>query len=244
MPRRPPGLARATLSLFCLSLAAADVSAQTSPPSASSFQRAPIGVPPSPGILPNLLLNGDFESRTQPPGCYSNVSNAGVTADLVSVTAFGLAEEIDIYADGTSCFYGDPPQSGLVKLAIHKQVSGITDAFSFGLSSPVVAGSSYDVSCYASANLQGDPNIGAVELGLSNNPLDFGTLVWSDSPAVASAWIHLSGTFIAPSNANYLTVRVGGPTLSWLHVDKFSLSPTGVVSTSGTSWGRLKSIYR
>jgi hypothetical protein len=45
-------------------------------------------------------------------------------------------------------------------------------------------------------------------------------------------------------NANYLTVRAAGPPQSWLHVDNFSLSPTGVVSVRVTRWGRLKAIYR
>jgi len=243
--RRPlPGHARATLSLLSLFFAGLCWAGPTSPPSAPAVQYTPLVVTPVPNLGPSILVNGDFENRTQPAGCYSNLSNADVTAHLPGITAFGNAEEIDIYADGTDCFFGGVPQSGTSKLAIHIQVLGLVDAFSFSLTTPVVAGTSYDFSCYAWPNTTFDPNIGSLEIGLSNNPAVFGTPVWSGTPATVGMWNHLTQTFIAPINANYLTVRSGAPNQSWLHIDNFALSPTGVVSVPSTSWGRVKAIYR
>jgi hypothetical protein len=146
-------------------------------------------------------------------------------------------------ADGTSCTYGLPPQSGRVKLAIHKQVSGISDEFSFALTSPVVAGQVYEVSCYADALPCCDPNIGAVELGLSNSPTSFGTLVTSNSPNIG-VWTRLVHTFVAPVTATHLSVRAGGPVHSWVQVDHFVLIPAGPVPALRKSWAALKTAFR
>jgi len=244
VPDRTSAFTRTILAILCLSLTFATAAAQMSPPTSGSVQHPPLLNPTQPGVVSNLLVNGDFENRTRPSGCYDNQSNAQVTADLPGITAFGPADEIDIYADGTPCLYGLPPQSGIVKLAIDHQSNGPQDAFAFSLTTPVVAGTSYDFSCYAAPNRDFGGATGAVDIGLSNNPLDFGTLVWTGTPAAVEVWSHLTQTFIASMNASYLTVRADGPLQSWLHVDNFSLSPTGVVSVRGTRWARLKAIYR
>lgn len=221
------------------------VSAQTtlsSPPFAPTPVGAPVNLPAA-RSGPNMLINGDFEVTTLAPGCYYNQDNTQVSAALLGITAYGGANEIDVMTDGTPCLFVGPPQSGMVKLAIHLQSTGLTDEFSFALSSPVVAGGLYEVSCYAWAALNFDPNIGAVEMGLSSSPTSFGTLVFSDFPAT-TAWTPLSHTFTAPVNASYLTVRVGGPLMSWLHIDNFALVNAGPTRTAATTWGRLKSIYR
>lgn len=190
-----------------------------------------------------MLVNGDFEALTVAPGCYYNLSNAEVDASLSGIAAYGPAQEIDVMGDGSACIFGLPPQSGNVKLAIHKQSTGASDEFAFVLTSPVVAGQVYDVSCYAAADVTFDPNIGAVDIGVSNTPTSFGTLVFSNSPNIGT-WTPLLHTFVAPVSGNFLTVRVGGPVQSWVHVDHFVLTPGGPVPTLRKNWAAVKASYR
>jgi hypothetical protein len=190
-----------------------------------------------------MILNGDFENHTFGPGCHFNLSNDNFNLGVSSATAFGDAQEIDLMADGT-CSYGLPPQSGETKLGIHRQGAGQpVDAFSFDLSAPIVAGEPYKIEFYAHAELDFDPDIGDVEIGISTSPTSFGTLVFSGTP-LTTGWTLLSATFLAPIAASHLTVRVQDGVDAWVHIDNFSLVPDGVISTDENTWGRIKTIYR
>jgi hypothetical protein len=216
----------------------------TPPGVASSF------VPPvataSVNLTGNLINNGDFEINTFAPLCYFNLPNANVTAGLAGITAYGAAQEIDVMTDGTPCLFNLPPQSGRTKLAIHRQnpASGaVSDEFSFDLSSPITFGNVYTVTFYAISDPYIDPDIGAVDIGLSSSPTAFGTSVFAGTPST-SAWTLLTNTFVAPVNAAYLTVRVVPGVQAWIHIDNFSLIAGGPTPVADGTWGRLKTLYR
>ena len=127
----------------------------------------------------NLIINGDFEINTASE-CDFNLDNIEFNATVSNATAFGTAEEIDVMTAADGCGFGSPPQSGDTKLAIHSQSpGGRFDAFSLDLSSPIVAGNTYTLVFYAEPVFDFSPDAGAVEVGLSNNPTDFGTLVFT-----------------------------------------------------------------
>jgi hypothetical protein len=98
------------------------------------------------------------------------------------------------------------------------------DAFSFSLASPVMSGTSYQLSFHAS----GLPGISStypiqVAIGLSTDPAAFGTpLYTSSAPNGNGEWHLFNHGFVAPSTASYVTVRnVSG----FASVDNFTLTP-------------------
>ncbi len=221
-----------SLSLGLLSVSAATF-AQTSPSAAASL--APEGAAVTPGssvalvkgggtLGPgNLVINGDFESYGGGT-CDSNLPNVTFTSLMANSTAFGPAEEIDVYTD-PPC-YGQPAISGSRKAGIHSQQKAIlVDAFSLDLSSPVVAGDTYTLHFWAEAELYFD--LGSVLVGISNSATSFGTLVYTANLTLAGTWESFSSTFTAPVDGSYLTIQSGN-SVAWTHIDAFSLVGEGI----------------
>jgi PEP-CTERM motif len=168
----------------------------------------------------NLILNGDFENNTAGVTVF-NVS-AGSFTYLPTVTEYGSADEIDIINDGS---FGLSPQSGLWKLGLHTQTGGAFDAFTLGLSTPIVAGNSYTLSFYSASETASPVNglAGNVIIGLSGSS-NGSSSTQIFAPATApNQWTLYSTTFVAPVNATYLTVRSGSVLGSYNSVDNFSL---------------------
>jgi hypothetical protein len=165
----------------------------------------------------NIILNGDFENNSA-AGTMFNMSNAVFNATIANASAFGTAQEIDLIT-GTS--FGLAPQSGNWKLGIHTQINPANfDALSLALAGPLTPGTSYDLSFWAAESpVVGEP--GPVEVGVSTSATAFGTLVFSGQPG--QTWTNFTQTFIAPSNASYLTVRNALTPTIYNSVDNFSL---------------------
>lgn len=170
----------------------------------------------------NLLVNNDFEN-TSAGTTQLNPSNSEFNAFMTSVTAFGIREGIDIQTFGSG--FGVAPQSGSWKVSPASDAGGDTEAFSFELTSPLVAGSSYDLSFYFERLASGVFDGGVVEVGVSSSATAFGTLVYTSIPAV-DGWTLASTTFSSPISASHLTVRLTNATSSWVGLDNFSLSAT------------------
>jgi len=193
-------------------------------PTGSGNPGTPSKAAPARGAGPNLILNGDFENNTAST-CAFNLSNASFNASVADCTAFGTAEEIDLMQDPSGCGYVPAAISGSAKLAIHTTTSRNIDAFAFRLSQPVVAGQRYQLTFFAYSDMSFDPDVGVVEVGISDNPTSFGTQVFSGTPQ-SLVWTKFDTSITAPVSGAYLTVR---PTLrqqAWIHVDAFSLCPT------------------
>lgn len=193
----------------------------------------PPTTPPTGGVLPpiaggtetlgasgNIIINGDFENHTG-SGCQSNLSNASFNLVMANATAFGSAEEIDVYDDPGGC-WGLPAISGATKICLHRQTNGTVDAFAFDLSTPAVVGKTYSLSFWAQAVLDFAGNLGSVQVGLSNSNVTFGTLIFEGFLPNEKVWNQYTLTFVAPMNANFVTVQVGNLD-AWEHIDAFSL---------------------
>jgi PEP-CTERM motif len=195
----------------------------------------------------NIILNGDFESNAA-SATVVNMNNSQFNTTVANATAFGTAGEIDLITGNP---YGLPPQNGNWKLAIARQTTGLYDAFSFNLSSSIVAGQVYSLDFYAQTVTDFQPGGGAVLVGVSGSATSFGTQIFS-GVAGTSAWTHFTQTFMAPVNGLYLTIESdpnGVPT--WTHIDNFSLTPVpepgtltlGALALAGAvrrSWGRRR----
>src|SRR4030095_7635694 len=119
-----------------------------------------------------MILNGDFENHTFGTVCWW-LSNAEFNSGVSSVTAFGDMDLINLMSHD-ACD-GLPPPSGATKLGIgkyEKLLGGyLTSAFSFDLSSPIVAGEQYKIEFYAYPdNVYDYYDVGQVEIGISTSP--------------------------------------------------------------------------
>ena len=194
------------------------------------------GVAAASGAGPsNMILNGSFENNTA-GGTLYNLVNADFSAIMANATALGTSQELDIMH--TSNFFGLAPVDGDYKVALHYRADGGVDAFSFDLSNSIVAGRQYTVSFWAQTVMDFDPGREPLLIGISNSATDFGTQVFSTGPISPSSWQYFEHTFIAGSDAAYLTVANGtGPNPTWIHVDDFRLVPApgsvGVLALGG-----------
>ena len=172
-------------------------------------------------VQANMIINGDFENNSA-TGTDFNLNNSAFNSKMHNATAFGTSEEIDLV---TGTDYGIIPRSGKWKLGLHQRTIDPTrvDAFSLELSSQVLNGSNYVLQFYA-AGFSSAP-IGPVEIGLSDNPSDFGVLIYTGLPTSDSAWTQFNHAFNAPVDAAYLTVRNAAETDMYVFVDNFSLVP-------------------
>jgi hypothetical protein len=199
-------------------------------------------------VAASLLVNGDFETSLFNPGaCLFNWPNAGITANVPGITAYGAANEIDYTTAPNACGFGLSPQGGVAKICIHRkapQFGAVTDEFSIAISGGVVAGTAYTLTFYATSMPVPDPDIGSVDIGLSSNASDFGTPIYTSPPPSTTSWTLMSTTFQAPANASYLTVRVSLGVTAMIHLDTFSLEPVGATPLAHRSWGATKIRYR
>lgn len=192
----------------------------------------------------NLILNGDFENTTV-LGCSFGLPNSSVNMGLGNVNAFGDGQDIDVMNDLSGCGFLGPPQSGVVKLGISSLSNGgEVDALSMELSLPVEAGTMYSIEFWAWAAVESfSPDVGAVEVGLSSDPNDFGVLIFQGLPSTTD-WTLFTHLFTATNPATYLTVRAANTGDTWNHIDNFSLRIDEPMQVAGATWGRIKQVYR
>ncbi|HYD02277.1 MAG TPA: hypothetical protein VEB22_13700 [Phycisphaerales bacterium] len=167
------------------------------------------------------LLSNSFESHSATETQF-NRTNAQLGATLPGVTGFGGATEIDLIT--FPGFAGATPIRGNWMLGLHANFDNLpVDAFSMALSAPVVTGGIYQLTMVGFQGSAGSP--GTIELGLSNDPGQFGAPLASFTPNAAWGWNGFQVNFLALNDGAYLTVRVSGDN-SYVLVDDFVLTPT------------------
>lgn len=175
-----------------------------------------------------LVTNGSFETNSAGGTSY-NLSNAGLSGLVSGVTGFGGAQEIDLI---TNTNFGLAPQDGNWKLGLHAQTSSVIDAFAFALSSPLVIGTTYQLSFYAANDIA---TWASVAVGVSNNATSFGSQIFYSSFST-TGWQHFTQSFVATGTESFLTVQAPEAG-SYVSVDNFSVTvatPATVPDTAAT----------
>jgi hypothetical protein len=162
-----------------------------------------------------VFLNGDFEINTANP-CDFNLSNALFNSKISNTTAYGGGNELDIMQ---SCGYG-APQNGTWFIGVASP-SGITDAFTMTLSTPLIAGNPYTISFYDKGDVTYSPAL-PVFIGVSTVAGTQGTIVYNGPTPTLGVWNNRTFGFTAPVGGQYISVSTPGPT-RWVHVDNFTL---------------------
>lgn len=168
----------------------------------------------------NIILNGSFENTTT-VSCSSNNSNASSDTAMSNVTAWGSAPEIDIY--DAPCLGPNGPIDGAYKVHVANQPDGAVDAFSFDLSSPLISGTTYDLSFYAASQSIFSKSIGTIDIGAWSTANAFGTQVFSATSTLLDTCEFFSASIVAGVGANFLSVRKSNASHAWIALDAFTL---------------------
>jgi hypothetical protein len=170
-----------------------------------------------------VILNGDFETNTLTQ-CSYNMQNSVFTGSVANAYAFGSGNEIDM--QDNSCAFG-APASGSWFASISSSSTGNIDAFSLGLSAPLIAGNQYVVSFYNKANTD-FTYIDSLLIGISSDSMSFGSQMFITQPIVGS-WSMSTFSFTPSSNMKFITVTNKGDTTGWNFIDNFVITDvTGI----------------
>lgn len=181
----------------------------------------------------NILTDGSLEGHNT-NNCDYNNNESAFNSHYTNLTSIPLGPiEIDIIKHSSGC-YGDPAPVGSTKLLLaNKEYNSSTtnqDAFSFDLTTSIISGNTYEVKWYMQPMTFFGAIDGEIQIGISSSANTFGTQVFSGTSTLGGSFTLITGTFVATSNASYLTVRAHAdvPTTgTWIGVDGFELKDLG-----------------
>lgn len=169
-------------------------------------------------VLGQSFLNGDFEINLGSPNTnYMMMPSAAFEATVPNCYSSGPLPNLDLLS-----YLGTfQPQSGEWFVGITPQ-----DILTLKFDQALVAGELYNVTFYDMHKEEGS----LIDIGVTTDPHAFGDLVYT-TPQVPSLmeWKVRIFTFIAPTNALFLSVRqqdTGSPLL-WIGVDNFTIESDG-----------------
>jgi len=161
------------------------------------------------------FLNGGFE-RHDFEVCGANLSNTTFNANVPDITAYGLKSEVDILSE--PCGAGFPAE-GMYFAALNH--NNTTDELTFALDQPLEAEEVYFVRFAARLAADTMDQTAQVEVGLSNLPDEFGTLVYTSS-AVKLWWSYVELRIVPAQSTSFISVRIEAQRDAWVLVDDFS----------------------
>ncbi|NQY06630.1 MAG: hypothetical protein HRT68_10715, partial [Flavobacteriaceae bacterium] len=172
------------------------------------------------------FFNGSFENTTS-TGCDYNNSNADFNGKMSNVFSFGNPfPEVDIKR--LNC-YADTIPDGDIVLGISEN-----DAIAIELSSPLIAGQSYEMNFRAYGNTSFSTNMNDLIIGSSLTSNVSGTSIYTAN-LVADVWTTYSFIFVAPNNGSFITVS-GTPTSGgWTDIDLFAIQQSCPTTVSFTA---------
>jgi hypothetical protein len=185
----------------------------------------------NPASAVNLLSNGDFETGTLAP--WAGVGGLGPNA-TISV----LSPDNGPSLPGTHHAF----------LNNQAEANGLTMAQTTanGTAVPGTVFYSFDLKLGTAAN----GGVFFVEIFAQNS---FGAVIGNAGLLgnyTPAAWTTFTGSFVAPANTDHLTIQFEAVTgavagsVSSMQVDNVDLHQDTPTSVSGTTWSRLKAIYR
>jgi hypothetical protein len=185
----------------------------------------------SPSLAANILVNGDFETGALAPwaGVGGLAANATITVQTPD--------------NGPSA-----PGSFSAFLDNQAEANGLTMAQTTpnGSAIPGTVFYSFDLKLGTAAN----GGVFFVEIFAQNAAgavIGNAGLLGNYSPPI---WTTYAGSFVAPPNTDHLTIQFEAPTgavagsVSSMSVDNVNLHQDIPTHSYGTSWGRLKGLYR
>jgi hypothetical protein len=173
------------------------------------------------------FINGSFELNTGL--CIINGSNEYINNNVLGVTAYGCANEIDLM--NNTCGYGTAI-SGKYFLCLSNGDGTCTDAVNLKLNRKLVQGQTYTI-CYFDRGYDVNgccPPGSPLEIGISTAPNSQGTVVYTSPVPKTNVWSHRFFTFVAPDSGKYVSFKPNG-TGRWTHIDSIRILK-GNISTA------------
>lgn len=174
----------------------------------------------------NIILDSSFEGHNT-NGCDYNNTDTNFNGHFTNVNAFAYNNtgEIDIMKS-TSCIGNNPPV-GATHLGIaHNGDLDRWDQMSMNLTTPIIAGATYDLSFWIDVVQYTTQQEGNLEFGISNSSSSFGTLFYTGTAPLTDPYVQITASVTAPVGGNYLTIRpqaTGASNRCWIHVDGVEL---------------------
>lgn len=194
-------------------------------------------------IFAQSFINGDFEDNTA-VSCEYNLSDIEFNSKINNVVAFGKAYigtyigEIDFQTN--SCYLD--PQSGDWCLGLSSDTTQSSDALSIELSSNLVAGNTYEITCFVYGNTAVRETLALVEIGESLSDTIFGQQIYTATPDTNS-WKEVKFTFTASQNSSHITVRTLIGVRGWTQIDNFSIQPATATAIDEAKNGLSMQVY-
>ena len=183
------------------------------------------------------IINGDFELNNS-DNCKWNLSDLAFNDLMSNSWSIGNSSSgIDIQND--TCGYAySPSNSWFVSISKYNYLNGSLDfeILSLEIDVNLISGNSYEVSYYDFASNYSGYTAIPLEIGLSEDSLSFGDLIFTTLPDV-ELWTLKQFVFVAPNNGKYLTIRNDstGSINGWNFVDNFQISDITTINESKNS---------
>jgi len=170
--------------------------------------------------FPQSFLNGDFEINCA-TDCIWNMENSLFSSCMANTLAFGTGNSVDIQKIG--CGYSNP-QHGKYFISLSFIIFNFYrfEAVSMKLSSPLIKGRKYSISYYEQSDTTFNDGIDSLAIGISSTPDSFGAIIYKSLPPI-NHWIKRTFSFIAPYNADYITVKMCLFHEGWNFIDNFNI---------------------
>lgn len=174
----------------------------------------------------NIIVDSSFEGHNS-SGCDYNNTDASFNGHYSNVNAFAYNNtgEVDIMKS-TSCI-GENPPVGATHLGIaHNGDLDRWDQISMNLTTPIIAGATYDLSFWIDVVQYLTQQEGNLEFGISNSSTTFGTLFYTGTAPLSDPYVQITASVTAPVGGNYLTIRpqaTGASNRCWIHLDGVEL---------------------
>jgi hypothetical protein len=167
-----------------------------------------------------VFLNGSFEKNISKQSCGYNLTNTHINSQMQSTYAFGKYEAIDILISG--CIIDSIPEGNFALGIANEPSTPLNgEAVSLELSSPLIIGSTYQISFKVRSITKYGPQ-GNMELGSSSSKNDFGKHI-ATATTVADKWTTITFDFYAENDDQYITIMPVTGIKSWNVVDDFTI---------------------
>lgn len=168
-------------------------------------------------VQSQTILNGDFEDN-EAMSCMYNMMNSSYNLNVNNSWGFGSGNELDLQKN--DCGYAISPSNNWFVSLSKLEFQNDGDALSLKIDTNLTMGNTYEISYFEFASDTNDNVNIPIEIGLSDDSLSFGDLIYTSLP-LFNIWTLKTFTFTAPNSGRFITIRIdtSGMDRGWNFID-------------------------